>query len=934
MHHERSSSSYGYQSERQESQINSSNGKQPKYSYTGRQGFDSSFEINRHNSQLSFSGACNANIHSDYGPDNFQYDSFSGQEAEYSNHYPPPVPPPHSVSLSVLKRDNSYDSIDSLSNRRGIISDRTPSPLRHAMNDVMSSLDNMQSSTILGNSLLKENSFQDSEGWNNSPSNQAPGTQYSDTKFVQRPGMLRNPSSFSNLSDLSNSEFENRKFKSPALDSAPFDPNSFDASSMSPARQRTYDVSISRTNSFNSTNSESVARAGTHKSHSSVNTNSHSLFSEDNVQTDISNSSTSSAGSTTQIQQKAYFKMEGVPGLSNSVSHSAETPVALPNVRLQHKSQLSFPQKSMTVKKAGGFLKNLFSAVGNHSYADQLKGQRISNIERAGSSLSIQASVGKGLGNTFSNTSAIAWNDPNPANSAVTASRHGETDQWIEIHRNVHRTNTLTKNEKERRKARPQVDGIRTLEPIDSLSRIAGSETADGGYTRKDELHLEFHNFSAVENNIANLNSWPFVTPGEFARCHIIQKFSDSLDQLRAAFDFCSTKLKWEALVELDEHQEDDIGSLARVMQSRRGSCLDIANSFKQMCDALSIRCDVVTGYLKGPGEVWHNPGIPRPNHYWNALIVNGLWRMVDASLASPGFPTRDVYSKCDKRSPEYFYFLTPPSELVYTHVPYNMEDEHIVPSLSHEVLIALPLAGPSAFKYKLELQDFSTSLTRMQGLDVAELTVAVPLDVEIFAEVQAGTFPAGSSHMLLNTSDRLKTPALSQAFWENSRRFYRIKSVLPPSHNQGALNVYVGPRGTSPSIIKNTFSLAYSVPMIQKDENPPLNFVIRHSTSHTDNQDIYINEPQCCNLVYGQSYVFSVRQQPCKKSNKFEGKIKMAIQTPQGRIVKLNKADCSGKSSVVWEGQVRCMDVGTWRGLTLSDSGNAWSVYAEWHCA
>lgn len=907
---------------------------QSNFDYTSSQISESPFEINR---QLSFCGPCDASVPHNYGPDNFPCNSYSNQEAEHFSQGPPPVPPPHSVSLSALRRNNSYDSIDSLSDRRGIISNRTPSPLRHAMNDVMSSLDNMQSSTILGNSPIKEEIFQDSQNRINStksPFNPAPSTQSSDARYSQRPGMLRNPSSFSNLSDLSNSEFENRKFKSPALDSAPFDPNSFNASSVFPARQRTYDVSISRTNSYNSTSSESVTRAGTHKSHSSMNTNSLSLFSENNAHTDISNSSTSSAGSTSQIQQETYFKMEGVPGLSNSINHSVETPVTLPTVRQHHTSPLSSPQKSMAVKKAGGFLKNLFSAVGNHSYADQLKGQRVSNIERADPTLSTQASIGKVSGTIFSSTNAIAWNDSNTAKSAVSSSHHGEADQWIEIHRNVHRTNTLTKNEKARRKARPQVDGISALEPIDNLSRIAGNETADGGYTREVELRLEIRNFSAVEKNIAHLNSWPFATPGEFARGYIIQQFSDSLDQLRAAFDFCSTKLKWEAFVEVNEHQEDEVGSLARVMQSRRGSCLDIANSFKQMCDALSIRCDVVAGYLKGPGEVWHNPGIPRPNHYWNAVIVNGLWRMVDASLASPGFPTRDVYSKCDKHSPEYFYFLTLPSELVYTHVPYNLEDEHIIPSLSHEVLIALPLAGPSAFKYKLKLQDFSTSLTRMQGLDVAEITVAVPLDVEIFAEVQAGTFPAGSSHMLLNSNDLLKISALSQAFWENNRRFYRIKSVLSPSHNQGALNIYVGPRGTCPSVTKNALSLAYSVPMIQKDENPPLNFVIRHSTCHTGNQDIYINEPQCRNLVLGQSYVFSVRQHPHKQSNKFEGKIKMAIQTPEGRIVKLNKADGSGKTSGVWEGQVKCMDVGTWRGLTLSDSGNAWSVYAEWHCA
>lgn len=857
------------------------------------------------------------------------------QEPDLNETGPPPVPPPHSVSLSNIKRDNSHDSMNSLTNRKGILSDRTPSPLRHAMNDVMSSLDKMK---LTGVNPPVESFDTPTRMRPSDPRNSQYRSHQNDNR-EPRPGITRNHSTFSNLSDFSNSEYERKTYnRSPHAD-VPFDPNSYNSPSASPTRQDSYNVNIFRTTSYNSVDQD-VSRADTYKSLSSVTTNQQSLFSEGSAPTEVSNSSTSSAGSTANTRNEIYYKMEGVPGLSNSIAHSNETPVTLPTARHQRKSPTNSPQRSIPIKKSAGFLKKFFStAAGNYNAPSQNTEKRSFGrksfewTERASSSLSLRGTMNKTSGKSYSGRTALTSQDLYPTQSPLAGS-NGEQEKWIEIHRNVHRTNTLTQKEREQRNTRPQIDGMRPLQPIDDISRIAGNETGDGGFTWNDRvLKLDSHDFSAVQNNIYNLNSWPYVTPGELARGHIIQKFSDPLDQLRAAFDFCSTKLKWESLVGTDDTQEEGVGSLARIMQTRRASCLDVAHAFKQMCDALSIHCEVISGYLKGPGEVWHNPGIPRPNHHWNAVVVEGLWRMVDASLASPSFPTRDIYSKCDKRTPEWFYFLTRPCDLVFTHVPYDLRDEHIVPALSHEILIALPLAGPLAFEYNLQLQNFSTCLTRLQGLDVAELIVAVPPEAELFAEVMVGTFPAGSAHLLLNTDDRKKAPALSQVFWKNKERFYRVKAVLPPTHNQGALNLYVGPRGTLQSITKNTLSLAYSVPMMQKDENPILNFVIRHPTPHSIHQDIYINEPQCRDLVYGQSYVFSVSQHPGQANTRATGKVKMAIQTPLGRIVKLYKTEGGSKSYGVWQGNVKCIDTGTWRGLILSDTGNAWSVYAEWHC-
>lgn len=900
-------------------------------------------------------------IHPDYDNQSFRpSESICGPLGDSPGFYevqgPPPVPPPHSVPIDSLRRSASRNSFDTSQQNVGLISERTPSPLRNAMDDVMFSLDSMQRTP--SRSPSKDPSI------SGLPQLGSPLKGSQQWEVLQSPvrglnhSLPKKPHSrdSNQMSKFGASENEPEVTILGADDSdieIPFDPNSYNTpASYSPSRLSSYNMNISRVISTTSNNQDAfVSRNDTFRSMSSANTNSLSLISNSTTPTTISNFSATSAGSLMRRQNQGYYKMEGAPGQSNPQIKTDEKPVYLPGAT---RPPLQASQGSLKLKKSTGFLKKFFagsssasnsgSGRSNSSSPDKRHVRSQKSLRsltdastRSSSSLSLRETIRKVSGKSFSGRNALSSMDlyPTKSNKSFGPGELPDTNQWIEIHRNVHRTNSLSKHEKEARKMRPQVDGIRSIEPIEHLSRIAGNELIDGGYTWNDQsLHLNTHDFSTVDNKITSINSWPFMTPSELARGHILKRFSNPLDQLRAAFVFCSSKLKWEALVSDDDYDEG-VGSLARVMHTRRANPLEVAYAFKYMCDALSIRCSVVAGYLKGPGEVWHNPGIPRPNHYWNAVVVNGHWRMVDASLASPSFPTRDVYTKCDLRLPESFYFLTRPCELVFTHVPYDIHDEHIVPPLSHEVLIALPLAGPAAFRCNLELRDFSTSLTRMQGLDIAELTLRVPSEVEIFAEVVAGTFPAGSAHVLLNTEGHTKKPALSQVFWRDNERLYRIKGLLPPSHTQGALNLYVGPRGTMKSISNNTLSFAYSMPMIQDGENPTMNFVIRHPTPHSDRQDIYINEPQCRDLVCGHTYAFSVQQHPSQSSIRPSSKLKIALQSPRGKIMKLSKiAEHSSKYFGVYEGSVKCTEPGTWRGLVLADSGNAWSVFAEWHCS
>lgn len=58
---------------------------------------------------------------------------------------------------------------------------------------------------------------------------------------------------------------------------------------------------------------------------------------------------------------------------------------------------------------------------------------------------------------------------------------------------------------------------------------------------------------------------------------------------------------------------------------------------------------------------------------------------------------------------------------------------------------------------------------------------------------------------------------------------------------------------------------------------------------------------------------------------------MKMALQSPSGKIIKLRNIDSTNKG--LFEGAVKVSERGNWRGLVLADDGHTWCVYGGWEC-
>jgi len=555
-----------------------------------------------------------------------------------------------------------------------------------------------------------------------------------------------------------------------------------------------------------------------------------------------------------------------------------------------------------------------------------------------------------------------------------------ETD-WVQVRRDVNRSNSLSRNERMERMERCQMMDFPVIAAVDDLFDTAEGDEGADGIPIQQPTDFTAVNLQLVDKSARFVNSLPPMTnPSSLAQGYVCRPYRSDVQRLRAIFTWVSEKIAWE------EDFDGEI-DLRRVIQMRRGSSEEVAVLVFEMCLAVGLHAEIVKGYLKSPGEGLEHHGNPRPNHWWNAVIVDDCWRIMDCSLASPTNPKRGQYSSAGSQVADNGFFLARPLEICYTHIPSSFEQQHICPPIDAETLLALPCACPSYFKNDLQMVGYDTSLMRIENLELVHVQFTAPPDIECVAEIEARSYARDIDGDVFESGDTTTTRALAQAEWIGGQKRYTVKALLPGDEGHGTLKVYAGKKGLMHSIKDNPHALSFALPILHTGNNPPYKFLLRHPTPHAQRHDLYVAQPQCHRLAMNNTFVFAVRQHPsslscsspearsasplpfarpssatsmvstatsandyfsqagsdtssnAQQQDKQQKPAKLAIQAPSGRIMRLMRKHDNSISAAesadggMWETIIKIGERGIWRGLVLADRSARWCVFGEWEC-
>lgn len=475
--------------------------------------------------------------------------------------------------------------------------------------------------------------------------------------------------------------------------------------------------------------------------------------------------------------------------------------------------------------------------------------------------------------------------------------------QWMSRQRDLYRARTLTKREVDKRVETLALEGVSTIDPIKLVLRNA-SEYHD--YRLED--------FSHVDKKLSSISSWPkLMTPAIFASSRIGRVWKDEAERLRAVYILCA--LNFEVVL---GSEEPGNSSRAKPMQ-KKCTPHGMALCVQEMCQALGIECRIVGGRLRRACANVRSTSAGVP-HYWNAVQIENEWRFMDVSLSSLDSDDSDMEEISERINTDFF--LVPPHEMIFTHIPSDNAEQHLIPPIPTATLVTLPVAAPASFVHHVEFCEYNLALTQTRGLEILEFNLRVPNpSIDLNAQIEC------YNGLLLSEGT-----TLAQAYWQDHERRFRVKAFLPEGISSGVLRLYLTKRSNAVHS-KLTRDLLWAVPISHQGENAPFEFVHRIPTPLAQRQDLYIREPQCKSLRGGESYTFSVDQRPSCGPDTSKGifLLKIAIQSPSGRLKNL-VTDASGSSNT-WKATVRTLEVGTWRAVVSRDNSDSSVSFAEWSC-
>lgn len=238
-------------------------------------------------------------------------------------------------------------------------------------------------------------------------------------------------------------------------------------------------------------------------------------------------------------------------------------------------------------------------------------------------------------------------------------------------------------------------------------------------------VHAKGQDLAGVDRTVSG---WPasFSNPEKLAGM-IAQNFTDPVEQVRAAYAWIARHIDYDIkslnkpgkvvyyaysseAEKLVKEKEINEQLALRTLRKHKAVCHGYATLFQVVCEQLNIECVTISGTAKiYETDIGHVPGIP--NHAWNAVRINGIWRFVDVTWGA-GY----IHGNPPKFHEDYddIYFFTPPEKFYLNHYPVNHEWLFI--SMSPDEFARLPLYYPEALKSGIRIVNPKSGTVKISG--------------------------------------------------------------------------------------------------------------------------------------------------------------------------------------------------------------------------
>lgn len=231
----------------------------------------------------------------------------------------------------------------------------------------------------------------------------------------------------------------------------------------------------------------------------------------------------------------------------------------------------------------------------------------------------------------------------------------------------------------------------------ESLS-IAESVPRPGSRIRIDEsmfVNIDRHTLQApisVKNSIEDLAAY-LTVPAK-----------NDVEKVRSIYRWITENIVYD----IEGYRTGHYGDLSpeNVLKSGYSVCSGYTSLFGKLADAAGIEVVEINGWGKGIGYEAGDPINGPTNHAWNAVRIGDGWYLIDSTW---GAGSSDGIQFI--RQFEEHYFLTPPEQFIFDHLPEDPSWQLLETPLSESQFVNLPYVKSHFFRNGLQVDSHFQSV-------------------------------------------------------------------------------------------------------------------------------------------------------------------------------------------------------------------------------
>jgi transglutaminase/protease-like cytokinesis protein 3 len=201
----------------------------------------------------------------------------------------------------------------------------------------------------------------------------------------------------------------------------------------------------------------------------------------------------------------------------------------------------------------------------------------------------------------------------------------------------------------------------------------------------------------------------------------------NDLEKARLIYSWIAYNIDYDAVSFFDGSYVRNDASPEAVLSKRIAVCSGYANLFQALAKAMNLEATVVEGYAKS--DSYGVGGDKDVNHAWNAVKIDGVWYLADATWGAGTLSGKAFEPKFNS-----YYFAIAPNQLIYSHYPAKEKWQLLSQPFAREDFERLPKVFSHFFKYNLDFVSHKTQSIQANGrLDVV---INAPTDTLISARL------------------------------------------------------------------------------------------------------------------------------------------------------------------------------------------------------